>query len=174
MADEDIDGEMGEFDENEVGELGEFLPELDPLRELEIGTNLRLSKWHDMIQIPQNVCGWRKNYKNPEKSEITRVQCDPVQAHQEILGLTEEYKDKDAFKPFEQNIKKQTAVGTYGAVYSATIQMDRNSEDRQVELVAHMKEFFQQVREELHMLRSEIMETKMEVNNIMVLHTYLI
>ena len=51
MYDKDIDGgEMGEFDENEVGELGEFLAELDPIRELEIGTNLRLSKWHDMIQ----------------------------------------------------------------------------------------------------------------------------
>ena len=47
-----------------------------------------------MIQIPANVCGWRANFKSPDKSDIPRVQCDPVQAHQSILGLTEEYKDK--------------------------------------------------------------------------------
>ena len=47
-----------------------------------------------MIQIPANVCGWRANFKDPTKSDIPRVQCDPVQAHQSILGLTEEYKDK--------------------------------------------------------------------------------
>ena len=47
-----------------------------------------------MIQIPANVCGWRANFKSADKSDIPRVQCDPVQAHQSILGLTEEYKDK--------------------------------------------------------------------------------
>lgn len=84
---------MGEFDENEDGDTGELLPDLEPLRELELETNARLSRWHDLLQIPNNVCGWRKDYRNPEKSDITRVQCDPVQAHQDIFGLTEEYKE---------------------------------------------------------------------------------
>ena len=44
------------------------------------------------LKVPNNVAGWRKNFKNQEKSEITRVQCDPVMAHQDILGISEEYK----------------------------------------------------------------------------------
>ena len=32
----------------------------------------------------------------------------------------------------------------------------------------HMKEFIQQVREELHIMRLELMETKQDVQNIMV------
>ena len=27
------------------------VPELDPQRELELNTNLRLTKWHDLIQV---------------------------------------------------------------------------------------------------------------------------
>ena len=39
---------------------------------------------------------------------------------------------KDAFKPFEQNLKKQTSVGTYGAMYTVGIQLDKHHEMRQV------------------------------------------
>ena len=170
-----------------------------------------------MIQIPANVCGWRANFKDPTKSDIPRVQCDPVQAHQSILGLTEEYKDKvrrglrislinpraslvgsvtaqglnttrmirwihwkqDAFRPFEQNLKKVNIVGTYGAIYSVGIQIDRNSEMRQgnlqlranlkltsilAELVDCMRELFQQVREEIHTLRVELSEVRAELS----------
>jgi len=157
-------GELGEGEEGE--ELGE-LPELEPLRELELESNTRLATWHDLLQVPQNVCGWRKNYKSPDKSEITRVQCDPVQAHQEILGVTE-YEDKEAFKPFEQNMKKVQVMGTYGAIYSAVIQLDRNAEERQLEAIEHMKEFIGQVREELHEMRAELFEAKMDIAAVVV------
>jgi len=43
----------------------------------------------------------------PDRDPITKIQCDPVQAHQDILelDLPTPYEDKDAFKPFEQNLK---------------------------------------------------------------------
>jgi hypothetical protein len=60
---------MGDIGEEEIE-----LPELEDMVDLNLQANQRLSTWNDLVQIPANVCGWRANYKNPEKSEITRVQ----------------------------------------------------------------------------------------------------
>ena len=77
-------------------------------------------------------------------------------------------KDKEAFKPFEQNTKKVQIIGTYGAIYSAVIQLDRNAEERQLEAIEHMKEFIQNVREELHEMRAELFEAKMDIAAVVV------
>lgn len=42
---------------------------------------------------------------------------------------------QEAFRPFEQNLKKVNVIGTYGAIYSVGIQIDRNSEMRQGKLL---------------------------------------
>ena len=37
------------------------IPELDPQRELELNTNQRLTKWHDLIQVMVTIygaCNW--------------------------------------------------------------------------------------------------------------------
>ena len=73
-------------------------------------------------------------------------------------------------------------VGTYGAIYSVGIQVDRNAEMRQgtvklveicfktykAEMVGCMRELFQQVREEIHALRIELSEVKAELQNLTV------
>ena len=83
---------MGELEEGEEGEELGDLPELEPLRELELDSGTRNGKWLELLQVPPGINTWRKNFKSPEKSEITRVQCDPVQAHQDILGV-EDYEE---------------------------------------------------------------------------------
>jgi hypothetical protein len=85
-----------------------------------------------------------------------------------MFALVEEYNDKEAFKPFEQNIKKVTNIGTYGAVYSAAIQLDRNQENRHLELIESLREVIQQVREEIHTVRIELNDAKMDLANIAV------
>ena len=92
---------------------------------------------------------------------------------------------QDAFRPFEQNLKKVNIVGTYGAIYSVGIQIDRNSEMRQgnlqlranlkltsilAELVDCMRELFQQVREEIHTLRVELSEVRAELSALVRLY----
>ena len=57
-------------------------------------------------------------------------------------------------------------MSTNGCIYTAAIMLDKNSEDRQKELCEIMKEFIQQVREELHFVKADVAEARQEIANI--------
>jgi len=57
-------------------------------------------------------------------------------------------------------------MSTAGCIYTAAILLDKNAEDRQKELCEIMKEFVQQVREELHFVKADIAEARQEIANI--------
>ena len=78
-----VSKKMAENEELELPECeDEFEMEMDPQREHEVLSEERLHKWKEHIQLPENLLGWRSRYKKPDRDPITKIQCDPVQAHQ--------------------------------------------------------------------------------------------